>query len=513
MKKFNLLILLLLIIVSNLANAQISDKDEVIQNFETNYDSLLNSFHIRQNTRLINKIYHGTAVSSNALKAYQTPDSILAKRLRSIPAEIKLSYNPKVRAYIETYVDKIPNKVSVMLGLSKYYFPIFEAILDKYGVPTELKYLVVIESALNPNAVSRMGATGLWQFMYSTARLWDLRMNSIIDERRDPIKATEAAAKYLRSLYRIYNDWTLALAAYNCGPGNVNKALRRSNGNDFWQIYDYLPRETRGYVPAFIGATYAFNYYREHGITAYDISKPIATDTVGVTKDIHFGQIASVMNIDYDMIKDLNPQYKLFKIPGSQDSYKLKLPTNLICNFISLEDSIANFEKDKYFSDNNSTIDIDGNTTIVYKDKIIYHKVRKKETWSSVAQRYGVSVSELKSWNPKSAKSNKLIVGNSLAVKQKIAVKIEKPEINDTTTPFVSQSETSQLAASQDEKPNVTIDKISPKQSVVKHVVKKGDTLFSLSKKYDVTMDTIINMNNLNKKNPIIKIGQTLRVK
>ncbi|MDR1847340.1 MAG: transglycosylase SLT domain-containing protein [Bacteroidales bacterium] len=518
MKIHKLLILLILFTISTIANAQVEDTDEVIRNFETNYDSLLNSFHIRRNTHILNKEYHSSAISLNAPKASQTEDSILAKRLRAIPSDITLSYNPKVRRYIETYVDKMPTKLSVMLGLSKYYFPLFEGILDKYGVPVELKYLVVIESALNPDAVSRRGATGLWQFMYSTAKLWDLRMNSVIDERKDPIKSTEAAAKYLKSLYRIYNDWTLALAAYNCGPGNVNKALRRSNGKDFWAIYDYLPRETRGYVPAFIGAAYAFNYYREHGINACDVSLPVATDTVTVTKDIHFGQLATVMQIDYDMLKDLNPQYKKFAVPGTQDFYTIKLPTNYICRYISLEDSIANYEKDKYFGDKNSTIDLDGNSTLVYKDKLVYHKVRKNETWASIARRYGVGVSELKAWNPKSAKRKSLQIGTSLAVKQQVAVKVEKPDKVDSTatqTPFTQINETTQLANSTNDEPQITstTDKPQPKQSIVKHVVTKGDTIYSLAKKYNVPASHILSLNNLKNNNPVIRIGQTLRIK
>ncbi|MDR0790389.1 MAG: transglycosylase SLT domain-containing protein [Bacteroidales bacterium] len=516
MKRYNLLILTLLITIPIFAKAQIVETDDVITNFETNYDSLLNSFQIRQNTNLINKIYHSPNVSHNALKASQTEDSVLARRLRAIPSEITLSYNPKVRNYIETYVDKMPSKVSVMLGLSKYYFPIFEAILDKYGVPTELKYLVIIESALNPNAVSRRGATGLWQFMYATASPLDLRMNSVIDERKDPIKSTEAAAKYLKSLYRIYNDWTLALAAYNCGPGNVNKALRRSNGRDFWSIYDYLPRETRGYVPAFIGAAYAFNYYREHGIEAYDVSQPVAADTVTVTTDIHFGQVASVMGIEYDMLKELNPQYKKFMIPGSNDNYTIKLPTHLICNYITLEDSIASFEKEKYFSDKNSVIDLDGNSTVAYKEKLVYHKVRKNETWTSVAKRYGVGVNELKTWNPKSAKKKALAVGASLAVKQKVAVKVEKPQdadTNTTTTPFVSPTETLQIENDQIVTSTIPAESTQQTQSVVKHTVRKGDTIYNISKKYNVSTNQILTLNKLSEKNPIIRIGQVLRVK
>ena len=330
--------------------AQNTDEINVIRNFERNYDSLLSSFYIKQNSKVIRANYNkNTDNLCSPTSACNVPDSVFARRLRQLPSSFKLTYNRQVRNIIEYYIDKSGARVSVMLGLSKYYFPIFEEILDQYSVPHELKYLVVIESALNPNAVSPAGAAGLWQFMYSTGRMYDLRINSVIDDRKDPIKASVAAARFLRDLYKIYNDWELALAAYNCGPGNVNKAIRRSGKTDFWGIYDFLPKETRGYVPSYIAACYVMNFYKEHNITPAILTKPIATDTVMVRRDIHFNQIAEVLNIPSEQIKDLNPQYKQNKIMGTQDKYSLKLPLNYIKSFISLEDSIAEYNKAKYF--------------------------------------------------------------------------------------------------------------------------------------------------------------------
>jgi membrane-bound lytic murein transglycosylase D len=334
-------------------SAQDIDNTEFFTQFERNYDSLLHRYYVRQNSKFLTQRYNSNNQTySPRIKVADLPDSVIANRLRKIPSAIELTYNDKVRSHIIYYVDKIGDRVGVMLGLSKYYFPIFENILDKAGVPEDLKYLVIIESALNPTAVSRAGATGLWQFMHSTGKMYDLRINSVIDDRRDPIKATYAAARYLRDLYKIYGDWTLALAAYNCGPGNVNKAIRRSGKDTFWGMYDYLPRETRGYVPAYIAAVYAMTYYQEHGIEIERISKPLhlISDTVMLSKDIHFKQIEEVMNISIEELREMNPQYKMDMIPGSQDKYSLKLPLTYINDFISLEDSISNYKKEEYLA-------------------------------------------------------------------------------------------------------------------------------------------------------------------
>ncbi len=412
--------------------AQNTDETYAIRNFERNYDSLLSSFYIKQNSKVIRANYNkSTDNLYSPTAASNVPDSVFARRLRQLPSSIKLTYNNQVRNIIEYYIDKSGGRVSVMLGLSKYYFPIFEEILDRYSVPHELKYLVVIESALNPNAVSPAGASGLWQFMYSTGRMYDLRINSIVDDRKDPIKASVAAAKYLKDLYNIYNDWELALAAYNCGPGNINKAIRRSGKTTFWGIYDYLPRETRGYVPSYIAACYVMNYYKEHNITPTILTKPIATDTIMVKRDIHFEQIADVLNIPYEQIKDLNPQYKQNKIMGTQDSYSLKLPIRYIKDFISLEDSIAEYNKAKYFEPEWHKKEY------TYKKIQLTHKVRSRETWSSIAKRYGVKANDLKKWNGNKKNPPR---GKLLTVYKTVKEEVDISTEGETKSPFVEES-------------------------------------------------------------------------
>lgn len=421
--RIKIYILAILSLLSFIANAQ-KDGDEEYMNFERNYNELLQSYYIQTNEKALNERFNQSGYTSSSRTAASVPDYVYENRLKSLPSAVDLVYNQRVRNHIIFYVDRMNRSVSIMLGLSKYYFPIFENILDSYGVPTDLKYLVVIESAFNPKAVSVAGASGLWQFMYATGKMYDLRENSIVDDRRDPIKATVAAAKYLRDLYNIYNDWSLVLAAYNCGPGNVNKAMKRSGRNNFWDIYNYLPRETRNYVPAFIAATYVMNFYSEHGIRPAELTQPLSlvSDTVMVNKDVYFGQIADVLQIPEKEIESLNPQYKMSYIPGTQGKYSLKLPFEYIDRFIENEDSISNYKLEQFA---NTSVDDSEQNDAVYVSKTVYHKVKKREGWSSIAKKYGVTVSELRSWNRK-VRKNKLRVGTMLAVKQKVLVQKDK---------------------------------------------------------------------------------------
>ena len=271
------------------------------------------------------------------------------RRLAQIPSVIELPYNQVVRKHIERYVYRSRTLVEQMLGMSLYYMPIFEQALEKEGLPLELKYLPIVESALDPNATSRVGAAGLWQFMIGTGKGLGLEVNSLVDERRDPYRSSEMAAKYLKNLYQIYDDWSLAIAAYNCGPGNVNKAIHRNGGKgDFWDIYEYLPRETRGYVPAFIAANYAMTYYKQHNISPSLARKPLITDTVSINRRIHFSQISQVLNIPIEEIRTLNPQFRADVIPGDNHPYMLVLPSQQIYSFILSEDSIDNYREDLY---------------------------------------------------------------------------------------------------------------------------------------------------------------------
>lgn len=473
-------IIILLIVLSTCFSvfAQNNEKEEEYLNFERNYNELLQSYYIKSNEKLLNERFPSSAFMPTSTTGSSTPDEVYRQRLNNIPSAVKLVYNSQVRNHIVYYLDRMNRSVGLMLGLSKYYFPIFEDILDSYGVPSELKYLVVIESAFRPKAVSKAGATGLWQFMYATGRTYDLRVNSIVDDRCDPIKSTIAAAKFLKNLYGIYGDWSLVLAAYNCGPGNVNKAMKRSGKNDFWEIYDFLPKETRNYVPAYIAATYVMNFYQEHGIRPVELTRPLdlVTDTIVVNKDIYFGQIQDVMNISVEELKDLNPQYKMDYIPGTQDKYSLRLPLKYVETFIEMEDSISNCNIEKYRPELSKKDDsLSSSTTTVMVDKTIYHKVRKNENWSSIARRYGVSVSDLRKWNSK-IKKNKLQKGTLIAVKTKVAVAkenvIEKDEAEKSSSFAKDEMLEANSSASQQEltTSKQKADKINSKVSSNKKV-------------------------------------------
>ena len=269
--------------------------------------------------------------------------SVYKLRLSKLPTIIEMPYNDVVQKFIDLYSGQLRRSVSYMLGAQNFYMPIFEEALEAYGLPLELKYLPVIESALNPRAVSRVGATGLWQFMLNTGKRYGLTVNSLVDDRRDPVKSSYAAAHYLSDLYKIYGDWNLVIAAYNCGPEKINQAIHRSKQNDYWQIYPYLPRETRGYVPAFIAANYIMNYYCEHNICPMLTELPAKTDTVEIKRDLYFEQIAHGLGIDFDQIAALNPQYRRSMINGSWRPSTLRLPAMLETKFIDNEDAIYNY--------------------------------------------------------------------------------------------------------------------------------------------------------------------------
>ena len=275
------------------------------------------------------------------------PKEVYIDRLRRLPNIMEMVYNNEVQACIDRYAGRFRRNVSFMLGAANFYMPIFEQALEEYGVPLELRYLPVIESSLNPRAVSRVGATGLWQFMLTTGKQYGLEVNTLVDERCDPIKTSYAAAHYLKDLYRIYGDWNLVIAAYNCGPDNIAKAIHRAGGEtDYWKIYPYLPKETRGYVPAFIAANYIMNYYCEHNICPMVTRLPVKTDTIMVNKNVHFEQIAAVCGVDLDILRTLNPQYRRNIVNGYTKPSVLRLPQEAINVFIDNEDSVYNYQAD-----------------------------------------------------------------------------------------------------------------------------------------------------------------------
>jgi membrane-bound lytic murein transglycosylase D len=343
-------------------------------------------------------------------------DAVIMERLSRLPTVMEMPFNAVVRRFIDLYTGRLRGQVSFMLSASNFYMPIFEEALDAYGLPIELKYLPIIESALNPSAASRAGASGLWQFMIGTGKIYGLESNSLVDERRDPIKATWAAARYLKELYTIYGDWNLVIAAYNCGPGNVNKAIRRANGQrDYWAIYNYLPRETRGYVPSFIAANYVMKYYCDHNICPMETHIPTDTDTLQISRNLHFEQIAAICNIDIDQIKSLNPQYKKNIIPGNIKPYTLRLPLNQIAAFLDHQDSVYAYRAEVLFS-NRRQVEIKNETSGAKggSGSLVYHKIRSGESLSTIAGKYRVKVNEIKKWN--SLKNNNIIAGKSLKI-------------------------------------------------------------------------------------------------
>ena len=347
-------------------------------------------------------------------------------RLGRLPTIIELPHNDVVQQFIDRYSGRLRHSVSYMLGASNFYMPIFEEALEAYDLPLELRYMPVIESALNPTAVSRVGATGLWQFMLTTGKQYGLEVNSLVDERRDPIKASYAAAHYLSDLYKVFGDWTLVIAAYNCGPDQVNKAIRRSDGKrDYWQIYPYLPKETRGYVPAFIAANYIMNYYCEHNICPMRTRLPAKTDTIMVDKNIHLEQIAAVCDIDIEQLRTLNPAYRRDVIPGASELSCLRLPQTEVGEFIDKQDSVLNYKADELLSKRNvvAVAKASGSPSgskgskarRSRRSRAQYVTVRSGQTLSHIAKRYGTTVSKLRRLN--GIKGSNIRAGKRLRVR------------------------------------------------------------------------------------------------
>jgi len=361
------------------------------ESLNTNLDSLLQDWHIKTYRPLTSQC------DCDSINPYFT-DEVIKKRLSLIPTVIPMTYNNIVRKFIDIYSGNKRKQMEVMLGLSDYYFPLFENTLEKYGLPLELKYLPVVESALNPIAVSRAGATGLWQFMFGTGRIYGLGINTLVDERRDPIKSSDAAARYLKDLYGIFGDWQLAIAAYNCGPGNVNKAIRRSGGkHNYWDIYYYLPRETRGYVPLFIAANYVMINHKEHNICPVEMNFATLTDTIMLNFKMHFDQVSAVIGIPKEELKSMNPQYRMDIIPGSVETpYAVCLPASYTLSFIDFMDSIPRYHAEELLMAN--SISEPAAVKASVSDYKVY-KVRKGDTLSTIATRHRVTVTKLKRWN------------------------------------------------------------------------------------------------------------------
>lgn len=343
--------------------------------------------------------------------------AVYIDRLHRMPTIMEMPHNDVVQMCIDRYTGRLRRSISYMLGASNFYMPIFEEALDLYQLPLELKYLPIIESALTPTAVSRVGATGLWQFMLPTGKAYGLEVNSLVDERRDPVKSSYAAARYLRDLYNIFGDWSLVIAAYNCGPENINKAIRRAGGEkDYWKIYPYLPKETRGYVPAFIAANYAMNYYCEHNICPMRSQLPTKTDTVIVDKNIHFNQLVDICGFDLDMLRALNPQYRRDIVPGSSKPSPIRLPVSDVARFIDMQDSIYS---GSYAQQKRLEVEVDvrpaRGASQSARNSAKWHKVRKGDNLGSIARRYGTTVNKIKRLN--GMRNNRIAAGKSIRVR------------------------------------------------------------------------------------------------
>ena len=347
----------------------------------------------------------------------ELPDSIYKQRLQALPFVIEVPYNEVVRRYILRYVKHSPRQLAALQRKAEYYFPIFENILAKHDLPYELCYMPVIESALNPQARSHMGATGLWQFMPATGKKYGLEINSLVDERMDPIRSTEAACLFLKNLYGIFQDWNLVIAAYNCGPGNVNKAIHRAGGKrDFWSIYPFLPSETRGYLPIFVAASYAMNYAQEHGICPADPLPTMAADTIITTHRQHLKQIADNMDIPLAELRRLNPQYPRDIIPGGK-SYAICLPIEKAGMYIDLQDTILAYRAEELIHNRRDEIELLHRTSVnggYSINGVTYYKIKEGDTLGGIAKKFRVSVKQLKAWN--GLKSDMIRAGKTLKI-------------------------------------------------------------------------------------------------
>ncbi len=525
------------------------------ESFETQTRLLEENFYLK------NYVVPGVDLGNS----YTATPQEYQERLAKLPTVIDLPYNSIVKNYIEMYLDRKRGLVADMLALHNYYGRFFEEELLKEGMPLELEYLPVIESAINPNAVSRAGAVGLWQFMPATAKGLGMEINSLVDERRDPRMSSRLAARYLKQLHDIYNDWSLAIAAYNCGPGNVNKALRRAGAEGevkkaFWDIYDFLPAETRGYVPAFIAANYVMNYYSHHGISPTIVKRHLTTDTVQVNRHVHFNQIAAVLNIPVDEIRMLNPQFLKDMIPGDYRPYSLTLPTQQCLSYIMSEKRILEYDKDLYarrttaepggststppaiVSDGgksnlanaekqtsnalvNNEIASQATERIVTKT----HVVERGENIRDIAKQYGVSATDIKRWNK--LRRGKVKAGDRLTIEvvehitpdevrvqaaQEVAQVFPHNDQESNTPAETASSSKSVSAPKAAEKKAQPAAKKNTQQTkaarTTTHVVKKGETLDRISRKYGTTVAAIQAANGMKKTDTRLQINQKLKI-
>ncbi|WP_281634335.1 lytic transglycosylase [Flavobacterium luteolum] len=435
----------------------------------------------------------------------ELPTELLKQRLAAMneKSPFEIQYNQGLENIIKSFLKNRKKSFSRLMALSEYYFPIFEDAFAKQNVPLEIKYLAVVESALNPKAVSKMGATGLWQFMYGTGKQYALKIDSYIDERSDPLKATAAASEYMTKMFNIFGDWELVLASYNSGPGNVTKAIRRSGGKTkYWDIRNYLPKETQGYVPAFLATMYLFEYHKEHGINPERaVVKNFETDTVAVKNQMSFKQIADLLDMPQSQIQLLNPSYKMGVVPFYQgEQHFIRLPKDKVATFVSNEEQIYAYVKyDKEFRATSSRLAVKyapkakpavAKPAAVESGDFEFYKVRKGDNLAAIASKYNVSISELKKWN--NLKTNAVAIGRSLKIKSEEEVPVK-------ASPIIDRKEEAIASADEKNKPTaVDMD----------YVVVAGDNLGSIAKKFGTTIAELKELNNLTSNN--IGLGKTL---
>lgn len=464
------------------------DIENLVEYNADNIDSLLNLYYVQK--QLDVNDFDIANLEADSLVS-NIPDEVYIERLKRMNSFIPVQFNKPVKNAIIRYTEKMPTVTARIMVLSTYYLPLFEEIFDEYDLPKELKAMAIIESALNPKAVSRARAKGMWQFMYNTAKLYGLEMTSYVDERYDPVTSCRAAARLLKDSYMIFGDWALAIASYNCGSGNVNKAIRRSGGKtDFWEIYRYLPRETRGYIPAFIAALYTLNYYPEHGIVPAQISLPAHVDTFHIDKMLHFQQVSDNIGIPMETLRDLNPQYLHDIIPGNQHTYVLNLPHQYTMAYTDLQDSIYRYKDSLFF-----------NPVAIQKIKEtggsdgqrVIHKVRSGETLSSIAAKHHTTVANIKRWN--GLKSNTIRVGQRLYLYGSASKSTASSSGSTASKASSGSSGGSSASASGDV-----------------YIVKKGDTLGGIAKKTGASLNSLYKLNGLNSKSKIYP-GMKIRTK
>jgi membrane-bound lytic murein transglycosylase D len=512
--RLRILLVAVLLCTLNAVSGQKSDtiilkSDESAERINADLDSLVNNWYVRMAYNANAGEYREDTTQK------QIADSVYVERLSKINSVIQLPFNSIIKSHIQVYTVRQREKFCAVLGLMDYYFPMIENIFDSYGLPAEFKYLAIIESALNPNAVNRYsGATGMWQFMYSTGRQYGLTINSVVDERRDPIKSTHAAAKFIRDLYNIYNDWVLVIAAYDCGPGMVNKAIKRSgNKKDYWDIYYRLPVETRGYIPQYVAAAYAVTYYAEHNLNPLPVNIPVSTDTIMVHKDIHLSQISEVMGISLEELRALNPQYKTGLVPGNSKPMALTLPMNHISDFIGLHDTIRSYKKDIYLNKNTKIADPARSTytTADVKGKTkLFYTVKDGDNLGYISGWFRVPVSDLRYWNN--------LYRNTIRVGQKLEIFVDPSKSEyfskiNTMTFDEKQQMLGKVAPT-----NLKTAVASPPEEesdgeYITYTVRYGDTIWDIVKMYDnVTTSQVLNLNNISDPEKI-KIGQKLKIK